>query len=124
MNTKNLAKNYDRLTARERLPLLLAASAREDAVERQRLLDSAPRIDLRAPHHHGLGEALFTAAHFHMMTQLDLAAKYWQWWGLWGWHCLRRENEKVQGSAPGKRAAAAAKTEEVRLYSLARYHAF
>ena len=42
MNTNNLNKLYDRLTARERLTLLISASVRGDPVERQRLLDSAP----------------------------------------------------------------------------------
>jgi hypothetical protein len=59
MNTKVLAKLYDRLTPRERLPLILAASARNDEVEGQRLAQSAPRMALRLPDYHGLGEGLF-----------------------------------------------------------------
>ena len=43
MNTKGLAKLYDRLRAAERLPLLVAASARGDEAEAQRLRRSAPR---------------------------------------------------------------------------------
>ena len=124
MNTKNLAKNYNQLTARERLPLLLAASARGDAVEQHRLMNSAPRIGLSAPHHYRLGEALITAAHLHMMTLLDLAVKYWQWWGLWGWHGLRRETKTDQRRVRGKRAAATPDTEEVRHRSVMRHHAF
>jgi hypothetical protein len=124
MNTNDLAKHYDQLTARERLPLILAASARADAVERQRLLDSAPRVRFEAPHHFRLADALFEAAHFHLITLLDLAATYWQWWGLWGWHCLRDETEKDNSGGRGKRAAAAARTKEARIYNLTRYHAF
>jgi hypothetical protein len=37
MNSNDLAKLYDQRSARERLSLLVAASARADAVDRQRL---------------------------------------------------------------------------------------
>jgi hypothetical protein len=57
--------------------LLVAASARTDAVERQRLVDSAPSRPLEVPHHHGLATALAEAADFHLLTLLDLAASYW-----------------------------------------------
>ena len=38
MNTNGLARLYDRLTPRERLPLIMAASARGDEMERERLV--------------------------------------------------------------------------------------
>ena len=123
MNTNNLAKCYDRLTARERLPLILAAAARKDEVEQKRLLESAPRIGFQAPHHYVLAEAVTEAARFHMITLLDLATKYWQWWGLWGWHCVLRQPTKVQRRVRGKRGAAP-DPEEVRLCGVTRYHAF
>jgi len=58
MNTTLLDKLYDQLTARERLPLIIAAARRADAVERRRLVDSAPGLCLEEPHHHGLATAL------------------------------------------------------------------
>jgi hypothetical protein len=124
MNTKNLAKNYNQLTPRERVSLILAAVARADDVERQRLLDAAPSVALRASHHYGLGEALIQAAQCHMMSLLDLAMKYRQWWSLLGWRCFRLEADKEQGGASGKRAAVAAEAVKGRLCSQARYHAF
>src|SRR6516225_10914001 len=77
MNSKCLAKLYDRLTPRERLPLILAASARDDEVEGQRLAQSAPRMALRLPDYHGLGEGLFLASLFHLIGVLDVAALFW-----------------------------------------------
>jgi hypothetical protein len=121
MNTHDLARHYDRLTARERLALLVAASARADAVERGRLMRSAPPAYFKAPHHYRLAEALFDAAGYHLLTVLDLATKYREWWGLWGWHCLRDETEKDRG---GKGGRAAARAEGARLNALARYHAY
>ena len=122
MNTNPLTRRYKELTARERLQLIIAASARGDDVEREKLLGSAPTICLRAGHHYHLAEALFRAAHCHVAFLSDLAAKYWQWWGLWGWHCLRDETEKGNGGAGRKRGAA--RTAETRLCNLTRYHAF
>ena len=77
MNSKCLAKLYDRLTPRERLPLILASSARGDDVEGQRLAQSAPRMALRLPDYHGLGEGLFLASLFHLIGVLDVAALFW-----------------------------------------------
>jgi hypothetical protein len=122
MNTKNLAKRYDQLTPREHLLSILAALARGDNVERKRLLDSAPRIGFQAPHHYELAETLIEAAKFHLMILLDLAVKYQKWWGLWGWHCLRRQTDAAQDQ--GEAAAAGTDTEEFRLYSITRHHAF
>jgi hypothetical protein len=47
VNTKGLARLYDRLTPWARLPLLLAALHRGDDAEAQHLAVSAPRIQLR-----------------------------------------------------------------------------
>jgi hypothetical protein len=126
MNSNGLAKLYDQLTARERLPLLVAASVRADAVERQRLAGSAPRLAFAVPHHHGLATALAEAADFHLVTLLDLAASYWQSWGLWGWHGQRRRGQTVhdQGGAGGEGDAPAKDAEGFRLYGMVRYQAF
>ena len=91
MNPKVLTKYYDQLTARERLALLLAASVRGDPVERQRLLDSAPRAAYLLPHHHALTQALSEAATMHFVSLLEVAANFWHWWGLWGWSELRSQ---------------------------------
>jgi len=42
MNTNRLAQMYDRLTAKERLPLVLNAEKRGDTAEKKRLANSAP----------------------------------------------------------------------------------
>jgi hypothetical protein len=78
VNTKSLAKLYDRLTPWERLPLLLAALQRGDDVETQRLSGSAPRIQLRLPDYHGLNEGLTLLTFFHVIGQLERGLLYWQ----------------------------------------------
>ena len=82
MNTNALAKLYDRLTPKERLPLLLAASARGDEAERDRLARSAPREGYWVPDYHGLAEGLLLVSLFHLLELLDLASLYWQVDGL------------------------------------------
>jgi hypothetical protein len=82
MNTNGLAKLYDRLKPEERLPLMLAASARGDEAERDRLARSAPREGYWVPDFHGLAEALLLASMLHLLRLLDLAALYWQMGGL------------------------------------------
>ena len=77
MNTKVLHKLYDQLTARERLSLIIAAARRADAVERRRLVDSAPGLRLEVSHHYRLATALAEAAHVHLLTLLGLAVSYW-----------------------------------------------
>ena len=126
MNTTILDKLYDKLTARERLPLIIAAARRADAVERQRLTSSAPRMQLTVGHHYTLGTALAEAADVHLLTLLDLAASYWQWWGLWGWQGQRRQSQtdREQGRAADAGEASAEDAEELRTYSMVRYQAF
>jgi hypothetical protein len=77
MNTKGLAKLYDRLTPRERLPLIVAASAREDEIELERLARSAPTVAFRAPDYFGLAEAVQMLGLFHVLQVLDLATLFW-----------------------------------------------
>ena len=78
MNVKDLTKLYDRLTPRERLPLIIAASERGDEAEADRLAHAAPRMELRLPDYHGLGEGLLWLTLFHMIGQLDLSLAFWQ----------------------------------------------
>ncbi len=82
MNTNGLAKLYEHLTPKERLPLILAASARGDEAERDRLARSAPREGFRLPDYYGLAEGMLLASLFHLLELLDLAALYWQVNGL------------------------------------------
>lgn len=76
MNTNTLAKQYDKLTPRERLPLILAASVRGDEAERDRLARSAPRVGLRVQDYFGLSQAFVEVSHLHFMESLDFAGHY------------------------------------------------
>jgi hypothetical protein len=76
MSTKALAKMYDRLTPWERVPLLIAADARDDAAELDRLQRAAPRRVCEAPDHADLMDALHWLAATQVMSQLDLALAY------------------------------------------------
>ncbi len=57
MNTNSLARHDEILTPRERLPLIMAASARGDEAEAQRLAHSAPLVSLRVPDYFGLAKS-------------------------------------------------------------------
>jgi hypothetical protein len=94
MNTDRLAKLYDRLTPRERLPLIAAASARGDEVERERLARSAPRKVFAVPDYFGLSEGLVLGGLFHVAELLNLAGMYW--------HCSGRL-ERSKGRKKGKK---------------------
>jgi hypothetical protein len=76
MNTDSLAKHYDVLTPAERLPLIHAATARGDSVERQRLIRSAPRVTYAMPDYYGLAEVLDHLSLYHLLDLLDTAAEY------------------------------------------------
>ena len=82
MNTNGLARRYEALTPWERLPLLVAASARGDEVERDRLARSAPQHDFRVPDYWGLCEGLEELATMYLLHQLELAALYGRVVGL------------------------------------------
>jgi hypothetical protein len=77
MTTTKLAKLYEHLTPRERLPMLVAACRRGDETERQRLIETAPRRGFRLPDYHGLADALQSAVLLHMIERLDLGARFW-----------------------------------------------
>jgi hypothetical protein len=78
MNTNGISKLYHQLSSRERLPLILAASARGDDLERDRLARSAPREAFRVPDYFGLADGIQMQAIFHVNQLLDLAAIYWR----------------------------------------------
>ncbi len=73
INAKTLQKQYDKLTALERVTLILEAARRGDASERTALQRSAPRVMYRIGNHHGTLEALQVVAHSHLIFQLDRA---------------------------------------------------
>ncbi len=75
MNTSRLAKQYDKLTPRERLLLIMAAAGRGDQAESERLARAAPRVSWSVPDHFGLAMA-FEVAEIYFMEMLDLAANY------------------------------------------------
>jgi hypothetical protein len=78
MNTNTLAKQYDKLTPLERVPMMLAAEARGDRVEMLRLGQSAPRREWKIADCYGLDQGLLWAAAVQMMVQLDLVESYSQ----------------------------------------------
>ena len=82
MNTDHPARYYEVLTPWERLPLIVAASARADEVEKDRLARSAPKIGFRIPDYWGLSEGLDELVKLYLLGQLDLAALYWRMTGL------------------------------------------
>ncbi len=78
MNTDALAKQYDKLTPQERFPLILAAVARDDEAEQNRLTKSAPRSCYSLPDYFAVGDTFLSLSKFHFMLVLDLAAKYFE----------------------------------------------
>jgi hypothetical protein len=82
MNTDPLARHYEVLTPWERLPLLVAASARDDAVEEDRLARAASTNGFRLPDYWGLAEGLDDLVKLYVLEQLDSAAFYWRFAGL------------------------------------------
>ena len=73
MNTKTLQRQYDKLTPRERVRLILEAVKRGDESERTALQRTAPRAVYQLPHHHAIAEALQIVAHTHLIIQLNRA---------------------------------------------------
>src|SRR5262249_22550990 len=122
MTTNSVSRLYDSLTPRERLPLLIAAAGRDDAVEQQRLQASAPKQMFESPDYCAHATALNETAHYHLLTLLDLGMDFWRWWGLWLTRSLR--NRATHGSSGDRRAKAKAdKALERRAGCLVRYHA-
>jgi hypothetical protein len=71
-----LAKHYDKLTPRERLPLILAASARGDGTECGRLCRFAPRETYVVPDYFWTAQSFREVSDAHFMELLDLVASY------------------------------------------------
>jgi hypothetical protein len=82
LKTDALARLYDQLDPSERLPLIIAAEARGDKSEQRRLSKAAPHIYRRLPDYYPLARAFDRAVHYHRVMLLNLAAKFWQLWGM------------------------------------------
>jgi hypothetical protein len=76
MNANGLPRLYDRLTAWERIPLLIAADGRGDDAEARRLLDTSPIRTWHFAEHLLAEQALHVMAFSYIAEQLDLAATY------------------------------------------------
>jgi hypothetical protein len=98
MNTNALARQYDKLTPWERLPLILAAIDRGDDVEADRLANSAPLEWFRMSDFYALAEGMLLAGLFHMINQLDRIALYWQAQGIADryWELATSEEEQAK----------------------------
>src|SRR5438105_3069808 len=57
---------------------MLAATARSDDAEHDRLIESAPWVTFRVPHTHGRAEALLVMAMHNRIEQLDFAGMYFR----------------------------------------------
>jgi hypothetical protein len=78
MNTNGLAKQYDKLTPRERFALIMAALARDDELEGTRLFLAAPKKHYSAADYHGVAMSFFWLSGLHFMSVLDMAACYFE----------------------------------------------
>jgi hypothetical protein len=78
MNISGLAKLYDQLSPRERLSMIVAAQARRDEVESERLAQSAPKVAFRTPDYFGLGMAQQESLLMHVIDTLELVALLWR----------------------------------------------
>ena len=77
MNTNRLAKLYPALTAAERLRLMHDAGKRGDSLERQRLLDAAPRRHYSMADSGRLEVHMVYASTMYHAFQLGAAAEFW-----------------------------------------------
>ena len=73
----SIQKHYDKLSARERFALLVAAGLRGDYADRAALISSAPRKTFSVPNTYGLSDAFQFAAMWHVMTLANYEAAYY-----------------------------------------------
>ena len=129
MNTYRFDGLYDQLTPRERLPLIMAAHLRGDAAERNRLVSRARIRSLQVPDYYPLARAQAKAVFWHLLTLLDLAGHFWQWWGLWMTDALPdaleedRRGRRGGGRAKKRRSADGDLIERYRARGITRYYA-
>jgi hypothetical protein len=122
MNTHGLSQLYDQLTPAERLALIMAASVRGDEAEKQRLIAAAPEVSLRVPDYYPLAKALANVVDYHLLTLLDLAAQFWQWWGMWITH-IGRDSSAGNPKTGRRRKTDADRLREWRVRGITRYFA-
>lgn len=121
MNTNRFDRLYNQLTPRERLPMIMAAHLRGDAAEQNRLMSSARMRALQVPDYYPLAKAQAEAVFWHMLTLLDLAGHFWQWWGLWMTYALPDALEKDRRGRRGRGRAKKRRSADVDL--IKRYRA-
>src|SRR5262249_7136930 len=102
MTTNPVGRLYDRLTPRERLPLLIAAARRGDEAELHRLQYTAPKQKWQMGDYVPHAEAFHEVVHYHLLTVLDLGMHFWQWWGLWLTRGLRNQARDRPRLRPGR----------------------
>jgi hypothetical protein len=129
MTTYRFDQLYVQLTPRERLPLIMAAHVRGDAAEQNRLVSSARTRSLQVPDYYPLARAQSKAVFWHMLTLLDLAGRFWQWWGLWVTYALPdaleedRSDRRSGGRAKNRRSSDGDLIERYRARGITRYYA-
>jgi hypothetical protein len=128
MNSYRLDRVYDQLIPRERLPLIMAANLRGDAAEQNRLTSSARMRSFQMPDYFPLARAQAKAVFWHMLTLLDLAGHFWQWWGLWMTHALPdaldddRRGRRGGGRAKKRRISDGDLIHRYRAHGITRYY--
>jgi hypothetical protein len=98
MKANGLGKLYDVLAPRERLPLILAASARGDERERSRLMQSARKELYRLPDYHGQAVGLRLLSLVQHVRVLERATHFYRALAL-----LVDPGEEAKGEASPRR---------------------
>jgi hypothetical protein len=122
MTSNSANQLYKYLTPRERLFLIVAAFQRGDAVEKQRLVASAPMECFEQPDYAPHADALNEIVNHHLFVLLDLGMHFWRWWGLLMIRALRAQ---AAGSTPKgrRRKTKAALAPETRAGCVVSYYA-
>lgn len=76
MNLQQIEKHYDKLTARERFALMMAAQARGDQGTQIALGSSAPTVTFEFSHCKGLADGFEDLTRYHAMQQLGTAGTF------------------------------------------------
>lgn len=78
MNTKVIERQYEKLRPEERVALIMAATARGDDYDRERLLSSTPSVGVQRADTFPVSQALLEVTLQENGEQLSLAARFWQ----------------------------------------------
>jgi hypothetical protein len=111
-HTNGICKLYDRLRPAERVALILAASARGDEQERERLVSTGARVTYRLQDHFGRVEALSKISKLYLLQQLDLSVHLSHGVGIL---------EAADYAPPGDRRQATARRRAERAVALVAY---